>query len=95
MAAPPVEPVQITAHKRIYRLRDLEQLGGVAECIEIRRTKAGKPYYFVRVKSGRRLAASRRLISSATRKYGIGHKNTSSIQAAPYLLRGPSRLGNS
>lgn len=27
----PVEPVQITAHKRIYRLRDLEQLGGVAE----------------------------------------------------------------
>lgn len=27
----PVEPVQITAHKRIYRLRDLERLGGVAE----------------------------------------------------------------
>lgn len=27
----PIEPVHITAHKRIYRLRDLERLGGVAE----------------------------------------------------------------
>ena len=27
----PIEPVHLTAHKRIYRLRDLERLGGVAE----------------------------------------------------------------
>lgn len=27
----PIEPVNLTAHKRIYRLRDLERLGGVAE----------------------------------------------------------------
>ncbi|WP_223627329.1 helix-turn-helix domain-containing protein [Microbacterium sp. EST19A] len=27
----PIEPVSLTAHKRIYRLRDLERLGGVAE----------------------------------------------------------------
>jgi hypothetical protein len=74
----PIEPVSLTAHKRIYRLRDLERLGGVAEW----------PLRFVGLQPGgltisfaSSLVAGwwhpKRSTSSETPKYGNGRRSIS------------------
>jgi len=50
-----VEPIAMTAHRRVYRRVDIHRLAG----IELRKTRVAQTYYLVRVKSGRLLVATK------------------------------------